>query len=183
MNLKIGLIGAPRAGKDTFADFLIKFKGFKKLAFADQIKKEYFLVSNFTEEHFKGTSQEQMIRDDLWAYSDKMRKDYGDLHFINPVIKEMVECSENVVITDIRTVNELLEVKKTGAFIIIIIRDLKLDILKPYEFPGTRLNFIDILGIPVLLNCLSTIDDAYLYFEAFYNKIIKKEKKGPNRDI
>lgn len=180
MNLKIGLIGAPGAGKDVFADFLVKFKGFKKFAFADQIKKEYFTTSDFNEEYFKlvrGTSIEQSIRDNLWAYSDRMRKEYGNLHFITPVVKNIAEYAGNIVITDIRTIDELSEVKKIGVFTIMIVRDLKLNV-KTNIFPGTRFTFADTFGIPVLWNCLSNIGDTYLDFETFYNKIIiKKEKK------
>jgi len=174
MNLKIGLIGAPGAGKDTFADFLVNHKDFKKLAFAGQIKKEYYQASDITEEYFKsvrGQPIEQKIRDGLWAYSDEMRSKHGKLHFISPVVQEILEHSGNIVVTDIRTEDEFRQMEKAGAVMIIIIRDLKLDALTS-KLPGTRLSFVDIMGVPVLWNHSNNVDTAHKEFDMFYNNII-----------
>ena len=176
MALKIGLIGAPGSGKDTFADFLAKHKNFKKLAFANQIKQEYYKVMNLTDEYFKSVRnlpEEKEIRDGLWSYSDQMRKNHGKLHFITPVIEKITSCNENVVITDIRTKDELERAGKVCGVVILIIRDLKLDKSSQF-FPGTRLKFTDIMGIPVLWNYCDSLECAHTEFNIFYNDIVLK---------
>jgi len=176
MSFKIGLIGAPGAGKDTFADFLVKHKNFSKLAFADQIKKEYYQASNLTEEYFKsvrGTPEEQAIRDGLWKYSDQMRKEHGNLHFIKPVVNSVLSHPGNVVVTDIRTKDEFVQMCNAKAYILLVIRDLKLD-NNTFLFPGTRLRFMDIMGIPVLWNHSDSIDTAHIEFNIFYEDFALK---------
>ena len=86
MKTILGLIGAPGAGKDFLADFLVE-KGFKKFAFADRIKEEYYKIIGITEEAFKScreTEEEKIIRAGLWKYSDEMKAKYGSLYFIKP---------------------------------------------------------------------------------------------------
>jgi len=175
MSIKIGLIGAPGAGKDTFADFLVNNKNFIKLAFADRIKEEYYKFSGITEEYFKsvrGQSEEQKIRDGLWSYSDEMRKKFGKLHFVSPVVGEVRNSDSNVVVTDIRTQDELYELNGVCDGMVVIIRDLKLDAVSS-KFPGTRLKFIDLMGMPVLWNHSDGVAGAQIEFELFYNNIVK----------
>ena len=43
--MHLGIIGAPGAGKDAIADYLIEAKGYDRIAFADQIKEEYYGIS------------------------------------------------------------------------------------------------------------------------------------------
>ena len=174
--MKIGLIGAPSAGKDTFADFLVKHKSFKKLASADQIKEEFYKKYNITEEYFKsirGLPEEQIIRNGLWTYSDEMRNKYGKLHFITPVIQK-IGTSGNVVITDVRTEDELQQMCQIEAGLILVVRELKLDILNPSIFPGTRIKISKLIGIPTLWNYSDNITTSNREFDIFYSDYFLK---------
>ena len=144
----IGLVGSPGAGKDALAKHLIKYN-FKRIAFADKIKEMYFQKANITEEHFKsirGTEEEMIIRDNLWAQS-KRYKDEDNLYFIRPVIKEAINSTSHVVITDVRTKDELIEVAKIGQ-LILIIKNRKLT----QKIEGTELTLSDLDGVIVWNN-------------------------------
>lgn len=164
---RIGLIGAPGSGKDIIAGYLEQ-TGFKKLAFADQIKEEYYKVSGFTESEFKTRNKdvEERIRKGLWAYSDKMRQEHGDLYFITPVI-ETAKSYKEVVISDIRTVDELKEFSNIGNPIVII-RDFNHEGCNG-TIPETRIKFSDVVGVPVFFNWSDSIEIAKSEFERFYN--------------
>jgi dephospho-CoA kinase len=137
----VGLIGAPGAGKDVLAEFLVKSKSFKHFAFADKVKKGYYAISGFSEEQFKtsrGTELEQTIRKGLWEFSDQMRRKYGDLYFITPVIQEMVACQQSVVVSDVRTADELEQMEALGATVVHVFRDPTIEFNCEYV-PGTRI--------------------------------------------
>ena len=177
MSIKISLIGAPRSGKDEIATFLIKNKDFSRLAFADKIKDMYFKESNITEDYFnsvKGLPEETLIRNSIWAYSDTMRKKFGKSYFIDPVVQDIISLNGNVVVSDVRTKDELDEMVKLGFKMVIIVRDFKPSILEPHFFPGSRLRFLDIMGFPVFWNYSDSLETAHDDFEKFYNCIILK---------
>jgi hypothetical protein len=137
--MKIGLIGAPNSGKDVIADFLVENKGFRKYAFADRIKKEYYATSGYSEAQFKnsrGTELEQTIRNGLWRFSDEKRNKYGNLYFIMPIIQDIVNCQSPVVVSDVRTPDEFDQLNKIGSIMIHIL--IKNSISGEY-IPGTRL--------------------------------------------
>lgn len=137
----LGLIGAPGAGKDVLADFLVKHRGFKHFAFADKVKEGYYADSGFSEEQFKGargTALEQTIRKGLWDFSDRMRSQYGDLHFIIPVIQEITACEQSVVVSDVRTLDELAQMEALGATMVHVFRGSEEFCCGEY-IPGTRI--------------------------------------------
>jgi len=139
----LGLIGAPGAGKDVIADFLVKSKNFRHFAFADKVKEGYYTVSGFSEEQFKaarGTELEQTIRKGLWEFSDQMRAKCGDLCFITPVMLEIADCPQSVVVSDVRTPDEFAQMKNFGAVMIHVFRDPALE-FSDECIPGTRIRF------------------------------------------
>ena len=117
----IGLIGSQRSGKDTVADFLVKAYNFKKIAFADQIKEEYFSKTDVTEEIYEKLKKEDKcnpIREKLWNYSKTIKQINGQDYFIKIVLSKL-DCN-NWVITDIRTKLELAAILEKGANVIVI---------------------------------------------------------------
>ena len=100
----VGLIGAPRVGKNTVADFLQQTRGFIPMAFADKIKEEYG-ISKEKFEAAKITGNIDNLRTDLWNFSAKM-KECKPNYFIDKVMQDASNARESVVITDIRTVEE-----------------------------------------------------------------------------
>lgn len=107
-----GLVGAPRAGKDSVAQFLRETRGFEARAFADKIKED-FGISKEEFEAAKIAGNIEKLRDKLWAFSaDKKQND--PLYFINLVVKDSLAIEKSVVITDIRTPEEFSAVKNIG---------------------------------------------------------------------
>jgi dephospho-CoA kinase len=157
--MKIGLIGAPNSGKDVIADFLVKNKGFRKFAFADRIKKEYYATSGYSEEQFKnsrGTELEQIIRIGLWKFSDEKRNEFGNLHFITPVIQEIIDCQTSVVVSDVRTLYEFDQLNKIGSIMIHVYRTV-FDLTNEY-IPGTRLRTLTTKALLKFYNNYSTLE-------------------------
>lgn len=177
MNIKLGLIGAPRSGKSLLGEFLVKNKGYRQFAFANQVKEEFFSLSRFSESDFEWAKRyngelEQEIRNSLWEYSDKRKKECGDLYFILPVIKKIKEYDGNVVVTDIRTEEELDELKKIEMKFVVISRlSEDKDFIK-----GTRISHKKIEDVPMFNNWFSKVEDLYDNFEVFFeNEFLKSE--------
>ena len=88
-----GLLGAPRAGKDTVAKYLQESRNFVSLAFADKIKEEYGLnKADFESAKISGHIDE--LRKDLWDFSDSKKKD-DPLYFISQVLDDANSCKES----------------------------------------------------------------------------------------
>jgi len=99
------LVGAIRTGKDSVANFLIETRGFEQIAFADQIKEE-FGISNADFEAAKIAGNIEQLREELWAFSAK-KKEENPTYFIDKVIDRAMSSDKSVIITDIRTQDEL----------------------------------------------------------------------------
>jgi len=170
MNSKvlIGLIGAPGAGKDVLADFLVENRGFRQFAFADKVKEGYYFASGFSEEQFKAarnTELEQTIRNGLWAFSDEMRSKYGNLYFIAPVIQEITACGQSVVVSDVRTPDELSQMESLGAIIIHVYRNPATEFGE--YIPGTRIKPVFGTGL-LFWNHYSNLDALWASFPEFF---------------
>lgn len=168
--MNLGIIGAPGAGKDTLADYLVENKGFLKIAFADQIKNEYYDISGYTEEQFKSRDgKEQEIRDGLWEYSAKMKEEHGQDYFIKPVMNVVRESKKPTIITDIRTFYEF-SASLSSAKVFVVIRDYKKELAGQYLL-GTELRLATIMGIlPIFWNDSSNLEETYCNFEDFLRR-------------
>lgn len=101
----IGLIGVPRSGKDTVANYLQETRNFATMAFADKIKEE-FGISNADFEAAKIAGNIEDLRQKLWDFSAK-KKASDPLYFIRKVMRNAIDSYDSVVITDIRTPDEM----------------------------------------------------------------------------
>ena len=170
MFLRLGLIGAPRSGKSLIGNYLTNVKKFKQFAFADQIKKEYFLSSKYSESDFEWAKRynkdlENTIRDSLWEYSREKKIEKGDLYFIEPVIDNIQSCKENVIITDIRTKEELFELEKIGTKFVVISRLNVGDVLL-----GTKIPHVLIEKYKMFNNWFDSVEELYGNFEKFFKE-------------
>jgi hypothetical protein len=177
--LLIGLVGPANSGKDMVALYLTKHKNFKRFAFADRIKKEYFANAGDSEEKFKaarGTPEEEEMRRGLWNYSDRIRREKGDLHFVNLVMADMAACSGNAVITDIRTPDELAAVRRAGGIIALIVRH---DLISPADdarIPDSRLTFGDLSSEDLVFrNTGDGLALAHRKLDMFYRECVLEE--------
>ena len=110
----IGLVGRKGAGKDTVADYLVREHGFKKLAFADPVKKVceamfalesiYFHCPLLKEQVIPawGMSPREMMQK---VGTDIVRTQMGDRFWIRHM-QFRLPPDTKVVISDVRFVNE-----------------------------------------------------------------------------
>jgi len=132
-----GLLGGLRVGKDTVAKYLQESRNFVSMAFADKIKEE-FGISKKDFELAKITGKIDQLRQDLWDFSAK-KKEKDPEYFIKGLVSDALEKEESVVITDIRTPEELSAVKNIGNMIYLVTRQL-LNFSESTYIEGSKLN-------------------------------------------
>lgn len=174
--IKLGLVGPMRAGKDTMADWLVKNRDFKRFAVADRIKTAYFAFIGYSAEKFeqdKGALKGQEMRAGLWEYSDCIKAHYGERVFIDHMLEEAESCGSSVVVTDVRTAQEVSAMTSFNAFLILVTRG------EAYESPddliaGSRLKIRQLPPNTLRFdNSFSTLEEAHEALEAFYDKEIR----------
>ena len=177
--MRIGFIGAPGAGKDVLADFFVNNKGFAKFAFADKIKEKFYKRTGLSEEEFKasrGTSLEQQIRKELWAYSAEQTKQ-DKLYFISPVVRAIEQTDGPIVVTDIRTIAELQTVETLEFQPILILRDYKKELKGEFKpglgkvIPGTKIPIALVIDFPIFWNDLDDLEETYTNLEQFCQEL------------
>lgn len=155
----VALVGPLGAGKDTMAQHLVERHGFRRFAFADEIKRNYYAANGYSEEQFKaarGTPLEEEIRAGLWQYSDRIKREKGPLYFINIVVGAICDCPQPVVVTDIRTREELDAMRSAGAKVVLVLKIAAsaLDIVPApcAGIPGARMCYCDLQADGVFFN-------------------------------
>lgn len=135
----IGLCGYIGSGKDTVADFLINFKGFRRDSFAGTLKDAVAAVFSWDRDMLEGrTAQSRLWReqvDPFWAErlsiphltprwvlqqwgTDVCRMGFHDLIWIVALEKKITSAKDSVVITDCRFPNEVEAIKKMGGAVV-----------------------------------------------------------------
>lgn len=162
-----GLVGAIRTGKDSVANFLSETRGFIQIAFADQIKEEFGIsLEDFEAAKIAGNIEE--LRDKLWTFSAEKKKEDPN-YFIKKVIEKAEKSEQSVIITDIRTDEEL------GAF-----HDIDSRIKRVYWIRGDIEKEVDGNGFldnsklkrNIIVNCLMSPVSLY------DTRCIYNDKKG-----
>lgn len=117
----IGLAGRARVGKDTTADYLILRHRFIKMAFADYLKQVAELGG------WNGLKDERGRRY-LQHLGDTMRE-YEPNIFVNEIRSKIAWCERygnepRIVVSDVRLVTEIEALKKIGAQVWLIKRNV-----------------------------------------------------------
>jgi hypothetical protein len=131
----IGVTGFIGSGKDTVADYLTTFHGFKRMSYAASLKDAVSAVFGWDRELLEGStkmSREWREQKDIW-WSQRLDMDITPRwvlqywgtevcrnHFHNDIWVASVEhkllnTKENIVITDCRFANEVQSLKNVGA--------------------------------------------------------------------
>ena len=174
-----GLIGSPRAGKDEVANFLTETRGFKRLAFADKIKEECGIsIQDFEMAKINGNISQ--IRQKLWDYSSNIRKT-DPTYFIRLIIEEATKIDNSVVITDIRTYDEIKAVENIGS-IYWVINTIECNIDDDGMIKGSKLHYdtnIKQAKIKRIENQFDGIFNFYKYLEQYFYKEDIMDLIGP----
>lgn len=128
----IGISGAARSGKDTFADCLIDILNengvkAKKMSFANQLKLEVrdFLRQTIGIDSFTQDDEEKkIIRPFLVTWGTEVRRKQNPNIWIESVEKQLQDDCINII-TDVRFENEMNWLKEKEGYSIFISRQLK----------------------------------------------------------
>ena len=168
----VGLSGLARCGKDSFFNFSKelfdeKYIKCKRLAFADELKKELdsFLQDNFRISSFtESTEEKEIIRPIMVSYGMAKRQLSNGLYWIAKIEKQLNilkdECKYHFI-TDVRFPNEIQKIKDMNGISIHITRDSN---LPPNEEEA--------LNDPIV----KKLSDYNFYWENFDNVASKKPK-------
>lgn len=131
----IGVAGFIGSGKDTIADYLITFKGFRRMSYAEPLKDAVASIFGWERELLEGTtkySREWRDTVDIW-WADRLqiphltprwvlqqwgtevgRRAFHDDIWIASVENKLRSIKDNIVISDCRFPNELKSIKRAG---------------------------------------------------------------------
>ena len=135
----VGIAGFIGSGKDTIADYLITFKGFKRMSYAGPLKDAVAAIFDWDRELLEGTTQySRQWRDTVdtwWAERLKIphltprfvlqqwgtevgRRAFHDDIWIASVENKLRSEKDHIVISDCRFPNELKSIKNAGGITI-----------------------------------------------------------------
>ena len=158
----IGLCGYSQSGKDTFGKVLVERLSFKRISFADMLKKdlnEYMKIPVFNDLQEKGINIElrnidfenpstleikEALRPYMIWYGEEMKKINGIHHWTNRALSQIDSNDKKVVITDVRIINELTLFRNSRNYKEKCLqnrRDIKMPKDSPYETDEYDLNF------------------------------------------
>lgn len=144
----IAICGAKRVGKDLLANYIKHKFEYKKIAFAEPLKKCVKALFNFNEEQV-GDGYLKDIVDERWGISPRKALQFFGTEILQYHMQELLpdvqrkflayslvsslKENEKYVISDMRFLHEYEEIKKLGAFVIRVDRpsvtpDVNLDV-------------------------------------------------------
>lgn len=143
----LGITGRINSGKDTIADYLCTFHGFKRLSFAGSLKDAVASVFGWDRDMLEGTtksSREWREQRDEW-WSNRLGKDitprwvlqywgtevcrngFHEDIWVASVENQLRTSKDNIVITDCRFANEVQAIKNAGGITCRVERGTKPD--------------------------------------------------------
>jgi dephospho-CoA kinase len=116
------LHGLAGSGKDTIADYLVNTYNFKKLFFADALKKVVSIISGWSYDYLNGSTIEyrelrETVKHPIYGKTGRellqyigtevFRNNFDENVWINIIKQEIENSDENIVVSDCRFMNEV----------------------------------------------------------------------------
>lgn len=134
----VGFVGLIGAGKDTAADYLVNFHGFRRDSFANTLKDAVAAVFGWDRVLLEGRTKEarewREQRDEWWSNrlgmnitprwvlqywgTDVLRTGFHDDIWIASLENKMRKTTDNIVISDVRFPNEIAAIHNSGGLVV-----------------------------------------------------------------
>ena len=142
MSQIIGIVGFIGSGKDTVADYLVNFHGFRRESFANSLKDAVSQVFGWDRELLEGRSKQSRewreTRDEWWSKrlkkditprwvlqywgTEVVRKSFHDDMWVASLENRLRKSTDDIVITDCRFPNEIKAIRNAGGRVVRIKR-------------------------------------------------------------
>lgn len=174
--LLIGICGQKGVGKDTLSDYIIQKYNCEQYAFAYPLKKLIKDLFDLSNEQLYGSTKE--VVDKRWnttprklmqyigteLFRNQLKNLIPELNFENLWIRKFDDWynenrHNNIIISDIRFIDEMEAVKKNGGIIIKVDRNL------PYEDTHSSELFYKEVSADYVLDNNSTKENLYKQFD------------------
>ena len=164
----IGITGHARHGKDSTADVIVKYFGYKKHALADVMKEACRVIFGWTDEHLYGDLKEvidprygisprhalQTLGTEWGQYElskyDSFKETTGRKLWVNSLLNRV---HGDTVIADVRFPHEAEAIRERGGFIFRVNRDYEIDLSHESE------RAIDEINPDFVIKNLGTLTD------------------------
>lgn len=138
MSSIIAICGFIGAGKDTVADYLVNFHGYRRESFANSLKDAVGVVFGWDREMLEGRTKASRewreTRDEWWSArlkqditprwvlqywgTEVVRKGFHDDMWVASLEHRLLSSKDDIVITDCRFPNEIAALKNIGATVL-----------------------------------------------------------------
>jgi hypothetical protein len=135
MSSIIAICGFMGSGKDTIADYLVNFHGYKRESFANSLKDAVSVVFGWDRELLEGRTKQSRewreTRDEWWSKrlkqditprwvlqywgTEVVRRGFHDDMWVASLENRLLNSKDDIVITDCRFPNEIKALKNVGA--------------------------------------------------------------------
>jgi hypothetical protein len=138
MSSIIAICGFMGSGKDTIADYLVNFHGYKRESFANSLKDAVSVVFGWDREMLEGRTKQSREwreqKDEWWSArlkqditprwvlqywgTEVVRKGFHDDMWVASLEHRLLSSKDDIVITDCRFPNEIRALKNVGAIVL-----------------------------------------------------------------